>query len=68
MDPYSCADCGIRSDHHGHRYTSSAGVHGWIRPGDEQVKARMVENRRVRLLRKRLWAEIALRATKEDEK
>lgn len=44
-EPYGCAECGIAARLHGRRWNRSAGWHPWIRPSDEQIKARMRKRR-----------------------
>lgn len=48
-EPYGCAHCGVTKRSHGRRYVSGAGMHGWERPADEQVKDRMLARRAARV-------------------
>ncbi|MFC7880435.1 hypothetical protein ACFUVV_00900 [Streptomyces sp. NPDC057376] len=48
-EPYGCAHCGVTKRSHGRRYISGAGMHGWARPSDEQVKDRMLARRAARV-------------------
>lgn len=45
MVPYGCAECGIDKRSHGQRWARPLGWHTWIRPSDDQVKARMRKRR-----------------------
>lgn len=47
-DPYGCTHCGVVKRSHGRRYIGGAGMHGWERPSDEQVKDRMLARRAAR--------------------
>lgn len=49
-EPYGCAYCGTPKRFHGRRYISGAGMHGWERPSDEQVKDRMLARRVARMV------------------
>ncbi|MEU3945398.1 hypothetical protein [Streptomyces sp. NPDC029526] len=44
-EPFGCAHCGAAKRVHGRRYIGGVGMHGWERPSDEQVKARMLARR-----------------------
>ena len=48
-EPFGCKYCGAEKRWHGRRSISGAGVHGWERPTDGQVKARMLARRAARL-------------------
>ncbi|MFE0808158.1 hypothetical protein ACFW34_11830 [Streptomyces sp. NPDC058848] len=48
-EPYGCAHCGVTKRSHGRRYVSGAGMHGWERPSEEQVKDRMLARRAARV-------------------
>lgn len=48
-EPFGCKYCGAEKRWHGRRSVSGLGVHGWERPSDEQVKARMLARRAARL-------------------
>jgi hypothetical protein len=47
-EPYGCTYCGVAKGFHGRRYIGGAGMHGWERPSDEQVKDRMLARRAAR--------------------
>ncbi|MFC0499319.1 hypothetical protein ACFFKE_32170 [Streptomyces mutabilis] len=47
-EPYGCAHCGVVQRVHGRRYMTGAGMHGWERPSEEQVKDRMLARRAAR--------------------
>ncbi|MFE0819115.1 hypothetical protein [Streptomyces sp. NPDC058847] len=48
-EPYGCAHCGVVQRVHGRRYMTGAGMHGWERPSEEQVKDRMLARRAARV-------------------
>ncbi|MEV7793364.1 hypothetical protein AB0O68_15430 [Streptomyces sp. NPDC087512] len=48
-EPFGCAYCGVVKRSHGRRYITGAGMHGWTRPSDEQVKDRMLARRAARM-------------------
>ncbi|HEX5567419.1 MAG TPA: hypothetical protein VFY14_10935 [Streptomyces sp.] len=47
--PYGCLWCGDAPGHHGRQYHPAIGVHGWERPTDDQIKARMLARRTARI-------------------
>ncbi|MFE2353416.1 hypothetical protein [Streptomyces parvulus] len=47
-EPFGCAHCGVVQRVHGRRYLTGAGMHGWERPSEEQVKDRMLARRAAR--------------------
>ncbi|NUS79127.1 MAG: hypothetical protein HOV70_23405 [Streptomyces sp.] len=47
-EPFGCAHCGVVQRVHGRRYVTGAGMHGWERPSEEQVKDRMLARRAAR--------------------
>lgn len=66
-EPYGCAHCGEAKRYHGRRYLTGVGMHGWERPSDEQVKARMVARRAARGPSAGLLAEVLrLRAVRHS--
>ncbi|MGX1221944.1 hypothetical protein [Streptomyces ambofaciens] len=48
-EPFGCAHCGVTQRSHGRRYLTGAGMHGWERPSEEQVKDRMLARRAARI-------------------
>lgn len=44
-EPFGCKHCGVEKRSHGRRYIGGQGMHAWVRPSDEQVKARMLARR-----------------------
>ncbi|WP_244308842.1 hypothetical protein [Streptomyces monomycini] len=46
-EPYACAWCGLPLPH-GRQYTEDVGMHGWVRPSDAQILARMKARRAAR--------------------
>ncbi|MCU1668390.1 MAG: hypothetical protein JWP40_1317 [Blastococcus sp.] len=46
--PYGCRWCGEKRGHHGRQYLRSKGIHGWERPTEAQILARMRARRRAR--------------------
>lgn len=48
-EPFGCKHCGEAKRSHGRRWITSAGVHAWERPSDEQVKDRMLARRVARM-------------------
>jgi hypothetical protein len=46
--PFGCRWCGIEQGGHGRRWMPGKGVHGWERPTQRQIKARMVARRNTR--------------------
>lgn len=46
--PFGCRWCGDEQGHHGRQYLRSRGVHGWERPTEAQIKARMRARRNAR--------------------
>ncbi|MEU7155120.1 hypothetical protein [Streptomyces chrestomyceticus] len=47
-EPYACAWCGIPRLSHGLQYMWGVGGHGWVRPSDAQILARMKARRAAR--------------------
>ncbi|MEU7154073.1 hypothetical protein AB0B15_39590 [Streptomyces sp. NPDC045456] len=47
-DPYACAWCGITRLPHGRQDAKGVGGHGWVRPSDAQILARMQARRAAR--------------------
>ncbi|MEU4205624.1 hypothetical protein AB0F64_37630 [Streptomyces sp. NPDC026294] len=47
-EPYACAWCGIPRLSHGIQYMWGVGGHGWVRPSDAQILARMEARRAAR--------------------
>lgn len=45
IEPNGCRHCGDRLDHHGWQWHPEVGLHQWVRPTDEQIKARMLARR-----------------------
>ncbi|WP_098007794.1 hypothetical protein [Streptomyces sp. sk226] len=39
--PFGCRWCGEQARNHGRSYVRSRGMHGWERPTNDQIKARM---------------------------
>ena len=48
-EPFGCRWCGIPRPH-GQQYLTGVGLHGWERPTDAQILARMTARRAVRTL------------------
>lgn len=46
--PFGCRWCGTRQSHHGRSYMRGRGMHGWERPTEAQIKARMIARRNAR--------------------
>lgn len=46
--PFGCRWCGTEPSHHGRRYLSGRGVHGWEQPTEAQILARMRARRNAR--------------------
>lgn len=46
--PFGCRWCGTEQGGHGRRWMPGKGLHGWERPTERQIKARMVARRNVR--------------------
>lgn len=48
-DPFGCRWCGTPQYHHGRSYNAGAGMHGWERPTNAQILARMRARRAARI-------------------
>ncbi|MFE2712321.1 hypothetical protein ACFXKI_10090 [Streptomyces mirabilis] len=46
--PFGCRWCGTEQGGHGHRWIPGKGMHGWKRPTERQIKARMLARRDAR--------------------
>ncbi|MFL1903142.1 hypothetical protein ACJWDR_29160 [Streptomyces tauricus] len=46
--PFGCRWCGTEQGGHGRRYMRGKGMHGWERPTEAQIKARMLARRNAR--------------------
>lgn len=46
--PFGCRWCGTEQGGHGSRYMRGKGMHGWERPTEAQIKARMLARRNAR--------------------
>lgn len=46
--PFGCRWCGTEQGGHGRRWIPGKGQHGWERPTERQIKARMVARRNAR--------------------
>lgn len=46
--PNGCTHCGIPDSQHGWQYLPGVGVHGWMAPTQQQIKARMQARRTAR--------------------
>lgn len=47
IDPWACRQCGESQSWHGRRWDPILKrIHGWVRPTERQLKARMVRRRK----------------------
>lgn len=47
--PFGCRWCGDEAHHHGRQYLPGRGGHGWERPTNAQILARMKARRALRM-------------------
>ncbi|MEV4861515.1 hypothetical protein MRBLMF1_002757 [Streptomyces ossamyceticus] len=46
--PFGCRWCGDEQSSHGRQWMAGKGMHGWERPTERQIKARMLARRAAR--------------------